>query len=114
MPATGSRFTSGWSEALFGLWGGRVDWVGNWVAYKDGQLRTQERDHRRFRPGQKLGLFDDSGVLLIPGWSDGAFDCRAYTQDQDGQPEELTCRQSPRSLADALEQLGLQSVDRSG
>ncbi|WP_146009629.1 hypothetical protein [Deinococcus planocerae] len=103
--AVDPRFALGWSEALFGLWGGRVDWVGNWVAHKDGQIRSEERDHRWFRRGQKLGLFDDRGVLLIPGWHEGVFECRAYSQDSDGQPVEVPCRESTRSLVETVQQL---------
>jgi hypothetical protein len=79
------RLTLGWSEALFGLLGGRVDWCGNWIAHPNSQLKSVRRDLRSFRQDMRLGLFDDRSVLLVVGWEESQFSCRAYRRGPDAQ-----------------------------
>lgn len=85
-----ARFTLGWSEAVQDILGGSTDWVGNWLMYGNSQLHSGRKDQRWFRSGQRLGLFDETHVLMIAGWEEGRVTCRVYRQDADGQAEELT------------------------
>lgn len=97
-----ARFALGWSEALFGLLGGRVDWVGNWIAYADGQLRSERRDLRRFKRGHRLGIFDDRTALVVVGWEDEALGYRAYAQGIGGEGEQVPCGSSEWTTRDVL------------
>ncbi|WP_180970255.1 hypothetical protein [Deinococcus planocerae] len=100
-----ARFTLGWSEALFEVLGGRVDWVGNWLAHPDGQLRSEERDLRWFTRGVRLGLFDDRNILLVVGWEDSRFHSRAYFQGDAGKGEPLICLPSDQVFPERLRQI---------
>ena len=74
------RFALGWGEALRGLFGSRLDWIGNWVIHPDAQLKSSKRDLRRFRGGFESGLIDDRSILLVVGYMDGTLRTRAYSQ----------------------------------
>lgn len=74
------RFAFGWSESLLAVFGGRLEWVGNWVIHADSQLKSNKRDLRHFRSGFTSGLIHDRSILLIAGYSDGALQTRTYTQ----------------------------------
>jgi hypothetical protein len=97
-----SRFALGWTEALFELMGGRMDWVGNWITHADGQLRSEHRDHRLCRQGLRLGLLNDHCILLVMGWNDSLFECRTYVQGPDGELERLPCSTTNISLLSIL------------
>jgi len=79
------RFALGWSEAVQTIHGTRFDWVGNWVSHADGQLRSQDRDLRRFKGAFRSGIADDEYLLLVVGYANGELKCRMYT-DKDKRP----------------------------
>jgi hypothetical protein len=89
------RFTLGWSEAVLSLFGGQIDWIGNWIAYPDSQLHSERRDLKWFKRGWRTGLFDDRSVLLVVGWNESVLDVQTYHLSSDGFPEALPCLVSP-------------------
>ncbi|UQN10653.1 hypothetical protein [Deinococcus sp. QL22] len=101
-----SRFILGRSEALREISGGTTDWRGNWLMYDDSQLHAQRKDHRWFRSGQRLGLFDARHVLLVVGWEGSCLTCRAYRRDVDGQAEELALNYEGVELVEELKLSG--------
>lgn len=74
------KFAIGWSEAVLSIFGGRLDWVGNWVVHPDSQLKSNKRDLRSFRSGFESGLIHDRSILLVSGYADGVLQMRAYTR----------------------------------
>ncbi|MCD0158221.1 MULTISPECIES: hypothetical protein [unclassified Deinococcus] len=97
-----ARFTLGWSEALRDILGGTADWMGNWLMYDDSQMHGQRKDGRWFRSGQRLGLFDEGHVLIVVGWEEGCFACRAYRRDVDGYAEQLAVSHEGRDIAEEI------------
>jgi hypothetical protein len=100
-----TRFTLGWSEALFNTFQGRLDWCGNWMAHPDGELRGTRRDERLYKKGLRQGFFDDRSVLLLVGWMDGAFTLRAYRRDPDAHVEEVPCETAQETQIDLLRRI---------
>lgn len=75
------RYILGWSDCVEALHGGRVDWVGNWLAYPNSTLDDECEDLTWLDLGTKHGLFDDRHVLVVVGWVDGSLTGRAYRYD---------------------------------
>jgi len=96
------RFALGWGEALLSMAGTRLDWVGNWVTHPDNQLKTPQRDVRRFRSGFRSGLIDDRSILLVVGYADGIVRFRAINRRADGIPMVLDLTESSETLNDRL------------
>ncbi|GGL11265.1 hypothetical protein [Deinococcus radiotolerans] len=71
------RYVLGWSDAMYTLYRGQVDWVGHWVARADSTLPTLEEDLAWFEQGAASGLFDEQHVLVTAGWADGVLTGRA-------------------------------------
>lgn len=90
------RYVMGWSDCLEGLFGGRLDWVGNWLAFEDNRLPGVREDLRWLARGARLGLFDDGHPLVVLGWTDGSLEGRAYAFDL-GEPQALSCEFGNRS-----------------
>ena len=97
------RFALGWGEALLSVAGTRLDWVGNWVTHPNGQLKTPERNIRRFRSGFRSGLIDDRSILLVVGYMDGMLRFRAINRGADGVPTVLELTESSETLTDRLQ-----------
>lgn len=84
------RYVLGWSDCVETLHGGKVDWVGNWLAYPDSSLGDVRQDLTWLYLGAEHGLIDGRHVLLMIGWDDGALAARAYTYDF-GDWNQLAC-----------------------
>lgn len=75
------RYLLGWSDCVEEVYGGRVDWVGNWLAYPNNTLGDIREDIRWIDLGAQHGLVDDRHLLLVVGWVEGALTVRAYGYD---------------------------------
>ncbi|MVN89151.1 hypothetical protein GO986_20660 [Deinococcus sp. HMF7620] len=78
------RFTLGWAEAVAEIWGGQIDWCGNWTIHPTAQCPTDTWAREQFSDGQMQGLFDEHTILLIAGWRDGVANFQAYVADHEG------------------------------
>lgn len=92
------RYVLGWSDCIETIHGGKVDWVGNWLAYPDSSLGDVRQDLTWLYLGAEHGLIDDRHVLLMIGWDDGALAARAYTYDF-GEWNQLVCNFLPSQSA---------------
>lgn len=75
---TDERYLLGWSDCLARLYGERVQWVGNWIAYPHSQLASVEDDMSWLREGLETDLFNEDCFLLSVGWQQGRLAGRAY------------------------------------
>lgn len=75
------RYVLGWSDCIQAVHGNQLDWVGNWLAAPDSQLRELEEQLSWVRRGGRQGLFDDRHPLVVIGLNEGMFQSRAYTFD---------------------------------
>ena len=78
------RYVLGWSDALEAVYGGRIDWVGHWVAAPNSLLPDVREDFAWLDRSLKIGLLDTQHVLVLTGWTrDGELMGRAYRLDSD-------------------------------
>ena len=75
------RYVLGWSDCIQAVHGNQMDWVGNWLAAPDSQLRELEEQLNWVRRGGRRGLFDDRHPLVVIGLNEGMFQNRGYTFD---------------------------------
>ncbi|PTA66334.1 hypothetical protein [Deinococcus arcticus] len=84
--AVDTRFALGWAEAVSAVWGGHVDWCGNWTIHPTTQWPSDKWAREQFATGHQQGLFDEFHLLLLAGWRDGSAEFLAYLEDHNGNP----------------------------
>ncbi|MFN4249834.1 hypothetical protein [Deinococcus sp.] len=77
------RFILGWSEALYHLYGGRIEWVGNWIVGGENEDCKAQSDVDVLLEWAKTGLFDDRNILLTVRQERDDFVVKTYAVNDD-------------------------------
>lgn len=76
------RYMLGWNDCVTALYDGRVDWIGNWMAYPNSTLGDARADLAWLDLGYEHGLFDERHVLVVIGYHNDRPMARTYTSVQ--------------------------------
>lgn len=88
------RFILGWSEALYHLYGGRIEWVGSWTVSTENEECKAQRDVDVLLEWCKTGLFDDRNILLTVRQEKDNFIVKTYAVNGD-----KTAREVPNMIS---------------
>lgn len=89
VPDVDLRFALGWSEAVLGILGPRVDWVGHWFSPEDQQLKTGIEMLPGSPAPAEFGELYAHGLFLITGFNDGELAYSASYLGSAGLPQPL-------------------------
>jgi len=84
-------YVLGCTDVLEAMEGGRVDWVGQWIAQADSQLPGLPDTLKWLNQAGRSGLVDSLQPLVVAGWDNGLLTGRAYAYEE-GEAVEWACR----------------------
>lgn len=76
--AMDDRYVLGAIDALRADSEVHLDWVGNWVMYADGRIRTEEEDRALWDEAYRRALVSGDDVLVVIGLRERWLEVRAY------------------------------------